>query len=124
MLSAAIAFLCLVGLFVSAFMLRKQVRGDRGEIKEPSVVFTPRAKAMGLPNSLFGLLFYFALLLTTPFLSDPFVWMVATAASTLAAMFSVYLAYSLLFVTRMPCAYCWTGHIINWLLLGLLIVRR
>ena len=79
---------------------------------------------MGPPNSLLGLFFYLALLLMTPFLSNPVVWMLATVASTLAAALSVYLAYSLLFVTRMPCAYCWTGHVINWLLLGLLIVRR
>lgn len=123
MLSAVIACLCLVGLYISAFMLRKQVRGERGAIKEPSVVFTPRASAMGPPNSLLGLLFYLALLLMAPFLSNPIVWMLATVASTLAAALSVYLAYSLLFVTRMPCAYCWTGHVINWLLLGLLIVH-
>lgn len=124
MLTAAITCLCLVGIYVSAFMLRKQVRGDDGAIKEPSVVFTPRAKVMGLPNSVLGLVFYLALLCMMPFLSNSTVWMFALTASTVAAAFSVYLAYSLLFITRMPCAYCWTGHAINWLLLGLLIVRR
>jgi uncharacterized membrane protein len=29
---------------------------------------------------------------------------------------SAVLAYSLLFVTRMPCTYCWTSHAINWTL--------
>jgi hypothetical protein len=28
----------------------------------------------------------------------------------------VVLAYSLLFVTRMPCVYCWTSHVVNWAL--------
>jgi hypothetical protein len=27
----------------------------------------------------------------------------------------------LLFITRMPCAFCWTGHAVNWSLLALLI---
>lgn len=105
-------------------MLRKQIRGDHGELREASVVLTPRAKATGVPNSLLGLIFYVAILLLTPFLSSATVWVFALAASVLAAALSVYLAYSLLFVTRMPCAYCWAGHVINWLLLALLVVAR
>ena len=46
----------------------------------------------------------------------PGVWLAALGASLFAAGFSLYLAYSLLFVTRMPCLYCWTSHAVNWLL--------
>jgi uncharacterized membrane protein len=124
MLSLAIAGLSLIGIYVSAYMLRKQTRASRGELTEPSVVTTPRSKVTGIPNSLLGLGFYCTILIFAPFLSNPLVWMSAVVATIVAAAFSVYLAYSLLFITRMPCAYCWAGHAINWLLLTLLVVRR
>lgn len=124
MVLALIAVLAIAGIYVSVYMLRKQLRGARGELTEPSVVMTARAKATGVPNSLLGLIFYLAVLAATPFLSIHAVWVVVLGAALLAAVFSVFLAYSLLFVTRMPCPYCWTGHVINWLLLVLLWFKR
>lgn len=122
--SAIIAILCLIGIYVSVAMLRKQIRAQRGELTEPSVVETPRATLTGVPNSALGLVFYLFLLALTPFLSGSIVWTIALVATLLAAAMSVYLAYSLLFVTRMPCVNCWTGHVVNWLLLLVLVVFR
>ena len=79
--------LCAVGLYASAFMARKAARDARGELTEPSVVQRPAARAIG-----------------------------GMTAGLLAAAMSLYLAYSLLFVTRMPCPYCWTSHVANWAL--------
>jgi uncharacterized membrane protein len=124
MILALIAVLALVGIYVSGSMLSKQLRGARGELTEPSVVMTSRAKVTGVPNALIGLIFYLALLVATPFLPNHLVWIAAFAAASLAAGLSCFLAYSLLFITRMPCAYCWTGHIINWLLLPVLLLVR
>jgi len=122
-LRAAIAILCLAGLYVSSFMLRKYVRAQRGHLDEPSVVTTPRAKMVRVPNALIGLVYYGFMLLLTPFLSRayPVTIYAALIAALGAAVSSLYLAYSLLFVTRMPCRFCWTGHVINWSLLGLVI---
>lgn len=95
----------------------------RGALDEPSVVQTPRARAIArTPNSLFGIAYYALLAIATLFFSLPVVHTVALLASTLAAAMSVYLAYSLLFVTKMPCAYCWTGHVVNWALLAVLLL--
>ena len=105
-------------------MLRKQVRATRGELTEPSVVETPRASLTGVPNSALGLIFYLVLLAMTPFLGISVIWTIALVATVLAAAMSIYLAYSLLFVTRMPCANCWTGHVVNWLILLVLVVFR
>ncbi len=121
---AIIAALCLIGLYAATFMLRKQVRAALGALKEPSVVQSPRARVAGVPNALFGLLYYAALLAVTPFLQRALVWEAALGASAIAATFSLYLAYSLLFVTRLPCAYCWTGHAVNWSLFLLLLLAR
>jgi uncharacterized membrane protein len=52
------------------------------------------------------------------------VWVLVLAAAAGAAAFSAYLAYSLLFVTRMPCVYCWTGHVVNWSLVLLAVLAR
>jgi uncharacterized membrane protein len=121
---ALIVILCLVGLYVSFFMLRKYIRAQRGQLDEPSVVTSARAKVARVPNAMIGLVYYAFMLLLTPFLSRnyPIVMDAALIAALAAAVSSLYLAYSLLFVTRMPCRYCWTGHVINWSLLGLVIV--
>ncbi len=119
-----IAALCLAGLYVSAHMFRKQQRAQRGELTEPSVVQTPRARVAGFSNALFGIVYYILMLVAAALLHAPLVAAAALAAACLAAAFSLYLAYSLLFVTRMSCTYCWTGHAINWLLLIALVAYR
>jgi uncharacterized membrane protein len=117
--------LCGIGLYASAFMARKAGRAARGELMEPSVVATPRARAVGgIPNAAIGLAYYAAVALALPFLQVPLVWVLVLAAAAGAAAFSAYLAYSLLFVTRMPCVYCWTGHVVNWSLVLLAVLAR
>ena len=117
-----ITVLCGVGLYASLFMLRKSNRASRGLLDGPSVVQTPRARLLGgAPNSAFGVAYY-------PLLAIG-VW-VTTAAweldgllliALIAAAVSAVLAYSLLFVTKMPCAFCWTSHGINWALVVALV---
>ncbi len=123
-LPVMIAALCMAGLYVSVHMLRKQQAAQRGELTEPSVVMTPRARVAGFSNALFGIAYYTLMLVAAALLQTPVVAAAALAAACAAAAFSLYLAYSLLFVTRMSCVYCWTGHLINWLLLASLLIRR
>lgn len=117
--------LCAIGLYVSSVMQAKAGQARRGELLESSVVQTPRATLLGrLPNSLFGIAYYTLLALATFFLDVPGVRVAAIVAASAAAAMSVYLAYSLVFVTRMPCVNCWTGHVINWTLLALVLFMR
>jgi uncharacterized membrane protein len=117
--------LCGGGVYASAFMARKAQRDKRGELSEPSVVQSPRARLFGgASNAAIGLVYYLALIAALPFLNRPLVWDAAFAAALAAAAMSVYLAYSLLFITRRPCAFCWTSHAINWLLVVLLLAGR
>jgi uncharacterized membrane protein len=117
--------LCLVGLYAASFMQGKANRFARGELDEPSVVTRPQARAVaGIPNSAFGISYYVLLGVAAWLLAKPLVYDVALAAAIAAAAFSAFLAYSLLFITRMPCAFCWTGHVVNWSLLALLIAYR
>jgi uncharacterized membrane protein len=114
-----ISVLCAVGFYASVFMLSKSLRAQRGELDAPSVVQTPRAKLFaGVPNALIGTLYYPAIALVSwIFPLRPLLWC-AIAAAAFAAATSVYLAYSLLFVTRRSCPYCWTAHVVNWALLA------
>jgi uncharacterized membrane protein len=112
--------LCAVGLYASAFMYLKARRAARGELTEPSIVETARARVFGVPNAALGIAYYAALALLVPALATPGVWWAAFAAAAGAAAFSAYLAYSLLFVTRAPCPYCWASHLANWAILALL----
>jgi uncharacterized membrane protein len=106
-------------------MTAKAARYARGELTAPSVVQQPRARAIGgVPNSIFGIAYYCSLFFAAWFLHVPFVYDAALVASLAATLFSLYLAYNLLFVTRMPCVLCWTGHIVNWSLTALLIAAR
>ena len=114
-----VTLLCGVALYASLFMLNKSRRAARGEVRGPSVVKTPRAHLFGVPNSLLGALYYPGVAVA--------VWVLHGRLSAAILLFfvlgaaatSAYLAYSLLYVTRRECPYCWTSHIVNWCLLGL-----
>jgi uncharacterized membrane protein len=78
-----------------------------------TVLDTPRAKMFGIPNSVFGI-GVFSYLILDLFFFPPHL---AITLLTLAVLRSVYLAYSLLFVTKIPCPLCFTSHVINLVLL-------
>jgi uncharacterized membrane protein len=106
-------------------MYRKAVLAARGELREASIVESPRARAIGgVPNAAFGIAYYAGLALSVPALGIPLVWWGALFAAAAAALFSAYLAYSLLFVTRAACPYCWASHIANWTIPALLVAAR
>ena len=86
------------------------------------VVHTPRAKLFGVPNSVFGIILYPYLILF--FLGVPLPWWVAFVGTGLAVVRSIYLAYSLLFITRIPCPLCFTTHAINIFLFIYLATSR
>jgi uncharacterized membrane protein len=114
-----ITLVCGVGLYTSLFMLAKSARAERGEIRGPSVVKTPRAHLYGVQNSLLGAIYY-PVLAVVVWLPLPWAARLAVLAAVLfAAVTSAFLAYSLLFVTRRECPYCWTAHAANWSLLVL-----
>ena len=113
-----ITLLCGVGLYVSLFMLRKSIRAARGEVPGPSVVKTPRAHLLGVPNSLLGVVYYPVLAVAVWFVGSTFAVLALLTVVGCAAIVSVVLAYSLLFVTRRECPYCWTSHAVNWVLLA------
>lgn len=117
-----ITICCVVGLYVSLFMLRKSFRAARGELKGPSVVKTPRAHILGVPNSLLGTIYYPLLALAVWFVHGAIGEIVLLLVALGAAVTSLVLAYSLLFITRRECPYCWTSHLMNWACLGLCLV--
>ena len=92
------------------------------QLKEAScmtVLDTPRAKLFGIPNSAFGIGMY-AYLITNLFI--PFPYVIAIILLFLAVVRSIYLAYSLIFVTKIPCPLCFTSHVIN-LTLFLMVLK-
>ena len=103
-------------------MYRKAQRAARGELAEPSVVQTAAARAIGgVPNALWGIAYYLAVAAGTPFLGVRTVTATLAGVAGCAALFSLYLGYSLLFRTRQACAYCWSAHAVNWILFALLL---
>lgn len=104
-------------------MLAKTRRAERGELTEPSVVESPRARLAGPPNALLGAWYYPAAaagVWVAWWLHAPWIALVVAIVSLVPAGFSVVLAYSLLFITRRACPVCWTAHATNWLLAVLL----
>lgn len=98
-------------------MLRKTRRAERGELAEPSVVQTPRARLFGkTPNALLGTIYYPAFAIAAWTVHAPWQFAALIAVGCFAAATSAVLAYSLTFVTRMSCPYCWSAHWVNWLL--------
>jgi uncharacterized membrane protein len=111
-----ITLLCVVGLYVAVFMLAKSVRAARGLLSEPSVVQTPRARLFAVPNAAVGAAYYLLLIAAVWLGHGAPAAIAACLAASVAAGTSIYLAYSLLFVTKRACPYCWAGHVVNWLL--------
>jgi uncharacterized membrane protein len=102
-------------------MLRKSIRASHGEVKGPSVVKSPRAKLFaGLPNAFFGIFYYLGVLAVAWLAHARIFFILAEVAALFAAGTSVYLAYSLLYVTKKECPYCWTAHAVNWSLASIL----
>lgn len=130
--------LCLLGLWISFYFTGVSYHWFPPnvkwiprfcQLKESScqlVLETPRAKLFGIPNSVFGIVLYAYLALL--FLPVPLkgtgtfwgtgtlFWNLAVVATALAGLRSLYLAYSLIFVTKVPCPLCFTSHVINLIL--------
>ncbi len=118
----AITLLCAVGFYASVFMLRKSIADARGLLREASVVQSPRARIFaGVPNAALGCAYYPALAAVSWLPFRP-LQIAALVVAAVAALTSAYLAYSLLFVTRRSCLYCWCSHIVNFLLLLICII--
>lgn len=123
-MSAVIALLSLTGFWISVyftgvfyhwfsphvFWVPKVCRLNEKSCL--TVLETPRAKMFGIPNSAMGVGMYLYLLADI-FLFPPQPGMILL---TLAMLRSIYLAYSLVFVTKIPCPLCFTSHAINLIL--------
>ena len=95
-----------------------------GEKTCATIVFTPRARLFGVPNSLLGQVYYVALLagLWGGFLFSRPAFFLYLSASLLTVLVGVFLSYSLLFITRVPCTLCFTSHAINAMVFVLLLI--
>src|SRR5471032_1264798 len=112
---------CIVGLLASRTMHGKAQADLRGELHETSVVQTPRARLFGgIDNALIGLAYYPAVAIASFFLFEPFVRIAALVAAGAAAAVSLYLLYSLLFITKMKCTNCMLAHAMNFLIVIML----
>ena len=96
-----------------------------GEQTCATIVFTPRARVFGPPNSVLGQAFYLVLALAaaTGWLESPLPHVAALGVSGGTVLLGLYLSYSLLFVTRVHCVLCFTSHGLNLILFVLLLWR-
>ena len=94
-----------------------------GERTCAGIVYTPRARVLGIPNSVLGQIFYLVLMAGVVgnfILSPPFLYFYL-AGSLLTVLLGILLTYSLLFITRVPCKLCFTSHAINLVIFVLLL---
>ncbi len=135
MFTGILALLALIGFCISTYFTAIAYRWVDPEARYipkicrmgketcASIVFTPRARVFGVPNSLLGQIYYAGLiagLLSGYLWRTPFVW-IAIAASLVTVALGIYLTYSLLFLTRVPCKLCFTSHAINAVIFVLLV---
>jgi uncharacterized membrane protein len=124
LLRVVITVLCGVGLYASLFMLAKTRRAELGLLEEPSVVQRPAARLYGgVPNALIGCIYYPALAIAVWFGHGQIVSLIVLIIAAFAAVTSAVLAYSLLFITKRPCPYCWAAHAVNWTLVTILFLQ-
>jgi uncharacterized membrane protein len=95
-----------------------------GERTCASIVFTPRARVLRIPNSVLGQIFYLILVagILGDFIFSSLLFYFYLAGSLLTVLLGIYLTYSLLFLTRVPCKLCFTSHGINLAIFILLLM--
>lgn len=137
MISFAIFALAAIGLAISSYFtgiayrwidpatrwVPKMCRLSEGTCAQ--IVFTPRARLFGMPNSVLGQLYYGALMIgiaTGSIWRTPVEWL-TLIASLATVVIGAYLTWSLLFRTRVNCVLCFTSHAINLAILLLLLSR-
>ncbi|HEY5094852.1 MAG TPA: vitamin K epoxide reductase family protein [Candidatus Eremiobacteraceae bacterium] len=112
---------CIVGFQASLEMHNKAEADRRGELLDKSVVQTPRARLFGgVDNAAIGLAYYPAIAVASFFFSVAPVRIAALVAAAAATAVSLYLLYSLLFITKMKCTNCWMANTMNVMILVML----
>ena len=97
-----------------------------GEKTCATIVFTPRARVFGVPNSVLAQLFYPFIAAGTVegFLFTFPIFHLSLLASLVTVLLGLFLTYSLLFLTRVPCVLCFTSHGINFIIFVLLLLEK
>ena len=97
-----------------------------GERTCASIVFTPRARILGPPNSSLAQIFYVTLLVGVPLgiLEFAVLSQIYLITSLGTVGLGLYLCYSLLFITRVRCLLCFTSHGLNAIIFLLLLLRE
>ena len=137
MIEFVIVFLSIIGFLISSYFTAVSYRWIRpdekwipafcrlGERTCATIVFTPRARVFGLPNSVLGQVFYAALVIgALTGLFECGVLNLYLLASVVTVLLGMYLTYSLLFLTRVPCKLCFTSHFINLVIFIMLLSLR
>ena len=134
LLSMALLVLSVVGFLISSYFTAVSLRWIEPEAAWiprfcrlgrqtcATLVFTPRARLLGVPNSVLGQVFYLAImagLLEEGLLAPPFIFLYL-GASFLTVLMGLFLTCSLIFVTRVPCKLCFTSHALNLVIFLLL----
>lgn len=83
------------------------------------ILETREAKALGIPNSVIGLLYYISIIL----LPMPQYEIFFLVSSLFAVGLGMYLTHVLLVRMKLHCALCYTAHFINLVIANLFIVR-
>jgi uncharacterized membrane protein len=137
LIDIAVVLLSVIGLLISSYFTAisyRWIRPDEkwipafcrlGERTCASIVFTPRARVFGLPNSVLGQVFYAALVIggLAGRLEGGALTLYLLASLVTVAL-GAYLTYSLLFLTRVPCTLCFTSHLINLVIFIMLLILR
>ena len=137
-MTSLLLLLSVLGFFISLYFTAVAYRWIRpdvpwiptfcqlGEKTCATIVFTPRARVFGLPNSVLGQVFYVALMAGVGggFLYSPPAYYAYLMASLVTVCLGLFLTYSLLFVTRVLCTLCFTSHGINFIIFLILVLGR
>ncbi|MDE3059288.1 MAG: vitamin K epoxide reductase family protein [Bacteroidota bacterium] len=131
MIQTLISSLAVVGAFISTYFTVVYYRllpADDKHIpafcrmKETTcrkILEAREAKALGVPNSIIGLLYYFSILI----LPMPAFETFFLISSIFAVGLGMYLTHTLLMKLKLHCTLCYMAHLINLVIANLFIVR-
>ncbi|CUS79881.1 vitamin K epoxide reductase family protein [Candidatus Kryptobacter tengchongensis] len=87
------------------------------------IIYSEYAKLLGLPNFIYGLAYYFAILLFAILESNGYIKTAIAIASWFVVAVGVYLVYILTRVLKVNCLLCFVSHILNFLIAILILLK-
>lgn len=133
--SLLISLLSIVGFYISLYFtlvyykvipLSKFILPEACKLSENAcqlIINTKYARILGLPNFVYGLLYYIVIFLFAIFNFNGYIKTAMAIISLSTVALGAYLSYVLMRILKVKCLLCFISHIVNFFIAILLVLK-